>query len=116
MSKTLKGTIQFPKSLTKENINLEVESLTTNLLTSETNLMTTDVLNDITVVDDITIKGITNSEDNMTKKLIVSQELTIPILTTAPTTGMIYFDSNVGVNGSKIYIAGLGWKHILTGA
>ena len=41
MSKTLKGTIRSPKSVMKQNIDLEVESLTANLILSESNIMTT---------------------------------------------------------------------------
>ena len=60
MSKTLKGTIQMPKSVTKQNIDLEVESLTANFILSESNIMTTVNVAETTVLNELVVDDQTN--------------------------------------------------------
>ena len=68
MSKTFKGTIRLPKSVTQQNVDLEVESLTANLILSESNTMKTvseqtTLLNERAVDDDTAFTALVTAGD-----------------------------------------------------
>ena len=125
MSKTLKGTIQMPKSITRENANLEIESLTTYLLISETNLFSTLTVTDdtdinqlLTVEDDIVIKGVTGAQNIHCTSLYPSDEFVLPCLTNNPTVpiqGLMYYNTTLRkvvvceINGTTVTWRVLNW-------
>ena len=80
----------MPKSVTKQNIDLEVESLTTNLLTSEYNIMTSLHVETNTILNKLTVDDDTNLLTNVIAGELVADTVqgvrgfTLPRLTAHP--------------------------------
>ena len=75
----------MPKSITREDVNLEVESLMTNPFISKTNVLLTlivtaetDINQRFNVNADITIKGVTGAQNIHCTSLYPSDEFVLP--------------------------------------
>ena len=119
----------MPKSITRENVNLEVELLTTNLLVSKTIVLSTLTVTDETdinqrfnVEDDITIKGVTGAQNIHCTSLNPWDEFVLPCRQnnpTAPIEGFMHYNTELRkvvvceiineINGTTVTWRQLNW-------